>query len=61
MEPAFSWMLVRFVFTEPQWELQTDYSLNEKINNKKIMEILVITIWGYRGLNLSIEKMIQKL
>ena len=32
IEPTFSWILVRFVSTEPQWELQVSY-LNNNTNN----------------------------
>ena len=39
MEPASSWRLVRFVTTEPQWELQIIIlsELSPKENNKYII------------------------
>ena len=38
IEPAFSWMLVRFVSAEPQWELQA-LSVSRAPNNNSL-EIL---------------------
>ena len=45
IEPASSWMLVRFVSAEPQWELPQMQSLKEPICHGPIFSIVSKNLW----------------